>query len=345
MRRIPQLDGLRGIAILMVFATHALHVPMLWMGVDLFFILSGYLITGILLHLRDQREVEGYWGPFYRRRAQRILPPYIGFLIFVGVVFAPRWGHIWYWYAFFGANFPLALGRVPTEAMSPLWSLAVEEQFYLIWPFIVLQCDNARLRQIALSIVILAPLLRAVATPFFSSHFPIYSLTPFRADTLALGAFIAVAEDERTGWIRSMRRPALWGSVVSCVLLLCLSLSASFRTSANSLLFNAAGYSLSGLTFSGALIFVLGSTEGVSHYLLTLTPLRYLGRISYTFYLYHVAVLVIVSRYLNSSTLRAVASLMLTSAIAALSWHVLESPILKRTRRTVSPTTARAVAA
>ncbi len=337
MRRIPQLDGLRGIAILMVFAAHALHVPMLWMGVDLFFVLSGYLITGILLHLREQREVEGYWGPFYLRRAQRILPPYLGFLIFVALAFAPPWRHIWYWYVFFGANFPLALGRVTVEALAPLWSLAVEEQFYLIWPLIVLRCKNDRLRRIAFSVVILAPLLRAAATSLFSNHFPIYSLTPFRADTLAFGAFVAVAESESGGWIRSMRRRAAWGSVGSGVFLLALSLFPSFRTGANSVFFNAGGYSLSVLMFGGALIYVLGTREGVVHSLLTWRPLRYLGRISYTFYLYHVAVLVIVSHYLNSSILRAVAGLVLTSTIAALSWHILESPILKRRKRTVAP--------
>src|SRR5579863_6011760 len=261
MRRIPQLDGLRGIAILMVFAAHALHIPMLWMGVDLFFVLSGYLITGILLHLREQRELEGYWGPFYLRRARRILPPYIGFLIFAAVVFAPTWRHIWYWYAFFAANFPLALGKVPVQAMAPLWSLAVEEQFYLIWPLIVLRCENDRLRRIALSVVVLAPVLRAAATPLFSSHFPIYSLTPFRADTLAFGAFIAVAENEDRGWVGSMRQASFWGSLASGTLLLALSFGHSFRTGANSVLFNTAGYSLSVMMFGGAVIYALGIRE------------------------------------------------------------------------------------
>ena len=80
MKRIPQLDGLRGIAILMVFLYHALHVPILWSGVDLFFILSGYLITGILLRLKEQQVAEegrgGWWRSFYVRRAwQNPSPP------------------------------------------------------------------------------------------------------------------------------------------------------------------------------------------------------------------------------------------------------------------------------
>ena len=88
MERIPQLDGLRAMAILMVFATHAFHAPLLWTGVDLFFVLSGYLITRILLGLKEQREQRGYWIPFYWRRACRILPPYAVFLVVIGCTFA-----------------------------------------------------------------------------------------------------------------------------------------------------------------------------------------------------------------------------------------------------------------
>ena len=94
MQRIPQVDGLRAVAILMVFATHALSIPLLWMGVDLFFVLSGYLITGILLRLKEERITGGsYWKPFYFRRIRRIMPPYIGFLILITPFFILS-GHI-----------------------------------------------------------------------------------------------------------------------------------------------------------------------------------------------------------------------------------------------------------
>jgi peptidoglycan/LPS O-acetylase OafA/YrhL len=96
--------------------------------------------------------------------------------------------------------------------------------------------------------------------------------------------------------------------------------------------------------FGGALIYVLGTGEGAVYRVLTWRPLRHLGRISYTFYLYHVAVLVIVSRHLISSSLRVVVSLALTIAIAGLSWRVLESPILNRRIKTVA-VIARPVAA
>lgn len=138
MQRLPQLDGLRGLAILMVFATHALEVKGLWMGVDLFFVLSGYLITRVLIGLKQRREQSGYVAPFYLRRARRILPAYVGFMVFVAVVFAPKWAPVWTWYLCFGSNFPLAFAAVPLAAVAPLWSLAVEEQFYFVWPYVVL---------------------------------------------------------------------------------------------------------------------------------------------------------------------------------------------------------------
>ena len=74
MKRITQLDGGRGIAVLMVFAYHALRVPLMWTGVDLFFVLSGFLITGVLLNLKESRSVSAYWPTFYFRRLLRIAP-------------------------------------------------------------------------------------------------------------------------------------------------------------------------------------------------------------------------------------------------------------------------------
>lgn len=284
MRRIPQLDGLRAIAILMVFSTHALGIPLLWMGVDLFFVISGYLITGILLRLKEQRTGEGgYWKPFYLRRVQRIIPPYLGFLIILTLVFSVPWAHLWYWYVFFGANFASALGKVSVPAMSPLWSLAVEEQFYFIWPWVVLLCNRQGLRRLAGAMIIVAPILRAAFTPAFSTHFPIYYLTIFRVDTLAIGAFIALKEAGDAHWIDRCKNTAL-GSAAGALIVfgMCCTL-ATFRTRSNSVLFNSVGYSLSVILFGSLLVYTLGLRKGFLHSLLTARPVRYLGLISYTF--------------------------------------------------------------
>ncbi len=329
MGRIPQIDGLRAVAILMVFTTHALHIPLLWMGVDLFFVLSGYLITGILLRLKERRSTGGsYWKPFFFRRVRRILPPYLGFLIFLTIFFHPPWARIWYWYAFFGANVALALGRVEVAAMTPLWSLAVEEQFYFIWPWIVLVCSQKTLRKICVAVIICSPIVRALCTPAFATHFPIYSLTIFRADTLAAGAFIAVSERENAEWVFNNQRFAIWTVVATLTLLGSLSILPSFRTGANSVLFNSIGYSLSVVLFGSILTFVLGLRRGLFYNLLTMRPLRFLGVISYTFYLYFVAVLLKVDVYMHVPALVVILAFVITCVISAASWFLLESRIL-----------------
>lgn len=330
-RRIPQVDGLRAIAILMVFAAHAFAVPLFWMGVDLFFVLSGYLITGILLRLKDNRATGGsYWSAFYSRRVRRILPPYIAFLVVMSLVFRVHWGQIWYWYVFFTPNIPLALGKVTVAAMGPLWSLGVEEQFYFAWPWLVLACSKEGLRRVALGIIVVSPFLRAVFTPVFSTHFPIYSLTIFRADTLAMGAFIALAARRDPQWIGRQRPKALGGSVLALALLIGFSLLPGFRAAANSIVFNSIAYSLSAVCLGSALIYVLGLQKGFLHTLLTAGPLRYLGLISYTFYLYHEAVLLKAGQYFHSRILIALAAFFVTSLISVLSWHLFEAPILGR---------------
>lgn len=330
MRRIPQLDGLRAAAILMVFTTHALHVPLLWMGVDLFFVLSGYLITRILLVLKQEHLGSGYWRFFYARRATRILPPLIAFLFGASVFFSIPWSRIWYWYAFFGANIAQSFGKSHVDALSPLWSLGVEEQFYLIWPFIVLLCSTRRLRTLALAVIVICPCLRALATPLFPNHFPIYYLTIFRADTLCIGAFVAVCETLNREWVREYGKTAIRISGFALLVFAALSFLPAFRTSANTVLFNSLGYSLSAIFFGGLLVHVLGRRTGADFAILTFAPVRYLGQISYTFYLWHVAVLLLLDRYLHSLPVIAMFALVLTTMLSAISWRLAESPLLSR---------------
>ena len=334
LQRIPQVDGLRAVAILMVFAAHAFGIRLFWMGVDLFFVLSGFLITGILLRLKENRGTgKSYWASFYLRRIRRILPPYIAFLAVLSVFWRVPWGHIWYWYVFFAPNIPLALGKIVLAAMGPLWSLGVEEQFYFVWPWLVLECSRDGLRRIALGVILISPVLRAMATPLFSTHFPIYCLTIFRADALAMGAFIALAARRDPEWIVRRRTTALTCCVSALALLIALSILPSFRAAANSILFNSLAYSLSAACLGGLLVYVLGSQQGLLHKFLTAAPLRYLGLISYTFYLYHEAVLLKVGQYAHSRTLIALTAFSITVLISVLSWHLFEAPILGRSVR------------
>src|SRR5580704_8273950 len=158
-KKIPQLDAVRGIAVLLVLLHNtdvypALHLHLIsangWMGVDLFFVLSGLLITGILL---DTKESDGYFKNFYARRCLRIWPLYYSVLILMFVIvphLRPQDAHAifqrsspWWAYPFFLQNFFVA---IPAQAAGPLgvtWSLAIEEQFYLVWPLFIRFCPSA----------------------------------------------------------------------------------------------------------------------------------------------------------------------------------------------------------
>ena len=312
----------------MVFATHAAHAPLLWAGVDLFFVLSGYLITGILLRMK-QRPADGYFVPFYLRRARRILPPYFLFLICAVAIFHIRWLTC-LWCVLFSANIGLALGKVNDSVLTPLWSLAVEEQFYLIWPLVVLMCDSRTLKRVALSVMVLSPLLRAAATPFFHTHFPIYFLSIFRADSLCAGALIAIVQKEPSAWFVISRGTGVAAVTIGSALCFAfLTTLPSFHTGSNSVLFNSLGYSLIALFFFGVLIGALNLKPGLALAVLAWPPLRSLGRISYSFYLWHWGIFLLLSERIHAPLLRALSAFTITTAIAAASWHFMESPILR----------------
>src|SRR5436190_8842575 len=113
-KRILELDGLRAFAILSVFMYHALALPLSWMGVDIFFVLSGFLITGILL---ERKLKPGYFSGFYSSRARRILAPYCLLLVLSTVLFGSIWMKQRYWYAFLTSNIASAFHRVPHESL------------------------------------------------------------------------------------------------------------------------------------------------------------------------------------------------------------------------------------
>lgn len=317
MPRIKQLDGLRALAFLSVFIHHAYHVPALWIGVDAFFVLSGFLITGILLRAK---ETEGnFFGTFYFRRARRILPAYSLAIALAAMLFTFDWPHIWYWYAFFAANIGESLGKAGGGALQPLWSLAVEEQFYLIWPLLVYFTPRRNLTKIVVGLLIGAPIIRAVLTFTSASHFPVYFLAPARMDLLAAGALLAihrdtVAEYGRSYWLTL----SVAAGGIFCLLSLFFR---SFRTSANSLLFNTAGYSLSVVFFTAILAYIVLLDGGPVFSVLTSPLLMGLGTISYMMYLVHETIIRVMPEY-------PAIALLCTIGFSALSWKLVEKPIL-----------------
>lgn len=326
MRRVLQFDGLRALAFLSVFFCHAYKIPLLWMGVDLFFVLSGFLITGILLRMK-QTEPDTYFRNFYLRRALRILPPYALFIAMVAVCLKIDWSGIWYWYAFFGANVAESLSRGGPNVLTPVWSLAVEEQFYLVWPLLVYFLSQRTLKRVLVGAIVVAPVLRGLATLVVSSHWPIYFLTPFRMDLLSAGSLLAVLWDRDQSRVNSWNRVAAWAMVAIACAFGSLSLNPGFRTGANTVLFNVLGYSLSAAFFASAVLCVLTMSKGAVYQVLTWRPLRYLGTISYMMYLVHGLML----KLAHDSGVRCYPLLALPATIAfsALSWHLLEHPILQ----------------
>ncbi|MDQ6699466.1 MAG: acyltransferase, partial [Acidobacteriota bacterium] len=306
-------------------------IPMLWVGVDQFFILSGFLITGILLQSKAERP-GAYFRRFYSRRALRILPAYFVLLALVTLVFRVDWSGKWYWYAFFLQNFAVAF-EGPQSFLNPLWSLAVEEQFYLVWPLFVYFFDRKALMKILVAMLVAAPALRALFTPLVPRFETIFCLTPFRMDLLAAGSLIAIywADDRERAmqWNGAAGRLALATGLLFMGLALALP---SFRAKANSESFNILGYSLSVACFSAVLIFVLTLQDGLIYRLLRSQVLVYLGIISYMMYMAHDPILVLVHGV--GSLSRSLAALMATIGFASITWWLIEKPILRRGAQT-----------
>src|SRR5688572_2559121 len=215
---IPALDGVRGVAILLVLILHfsayghglapsALLIDRLyyrvagagWIGVDLFFVLSGFLITGILC---SARASEHYLRNFYARRVLRIFPLYYGALILLVVLLPWFWPDNagidsmardapWYWT--YLSNLKIARDGWPESgAIGHFWSLAVEEQFYLVWPLIVMALGRRQL-QYACLVCIVGALAIRVSLNMQGNSTAAFVLTPARMDALAVGAYLAVS--------------------------------------------------------------------------------------------------------------------------------------------------------
>jgi peptidoglycan/LPS O-acetylase OafA/YrhL len=362
-RHIRELDGVRALAILMVLFAHlffgeAAHGTIarvlpkslnligehLGRGVDLFFVLSGFLITRILL---DSKNKTGYFGTFYFRRALRILPLYLLVIIVSALVYGPSfWGY--YWLAlFFSANFAPALHVSGPSGMGPMWSLAVEEQFYLFWPLIVYCTSRRRLAMITIALILFEPALRFLSIAHARS--PELPVTTWcRSDGLALGSLLALWVTSARSNPRTSTRLAL-ALVLSCAAILVLGIPFGIVKSNE-----AASIALRVTQFNllfGALVLIAVAYTGNRW----LSPLR--SRIaracadySFCLYLIHVALIdafdfaalkVAPATAATDSpamaVLRAALVLPVAFAIAALSRNYLELPFLRMKRLLVPP--------
>ena len=332
MQRIRQLDGARALAILSVFAYHSIHVKFFWMGVDLFFILSGFLITGVLLD-RKQHPFTVFIAGFYARRARRILAPYAVFLVVASLFVGIAWTRQWYYYVFL-TNLLLPLHVPHPGAFVTLWSLAVEEQFYLLWPLAVYFLSVRRLRSVCILLILIVPLLRGLF--HFVDHWTIYTLTPFRMDLLATGSLLCLVWRKRRDAIES------WGARLGIPL--AIAGYAGLRVlghygiamNSNTRMSNVLVYEASLAACLGVMLYALGG-KGIGW--LKMRPLMYIGQISYSMYLVHMGVILLVFSRLHGWAGMVIA-LAGTIGYAAISWIVLEKRLLRRRPAPVKTTSS-----
>ncbi len=322
-RRIGALDGVRGVAILLVFVNHAFKVKLTWAGVDLFFVLSGFLITGILLGVK-QMPAKTYFGRFYERRARRILPPYLLLLAITPIFFGMGWLRFGYMYAFL-MNFVTAFAIPHLSSLNVLWSLAVEEQFYLVWPVLVLLLSERALAWAVGVLMLAAPLLRYVCSPEFSNYAPVYMLTPFRMDLLAAGAGLALVWRRRREWIMRFGGfgPLLPAGAFGA--LAAFSRKQEFSVTANTPFANVWIYEMTLMASVGVVLWAL---SGRWVQALEWAPMRALGRVSYSFYLIHTTALIVLERYFAGRWLVAGLTFGISLAYSVLCWRYFEQPML-----------------
>lgn len=367
--RIAELDGLRGIAILSVVLMHYFYNPdpnlkgpihqiqrifaLGWSGVDLFFVLSGFLIGGILM---DQRRSPSYFKTFYLRRAFRILPVYylwiclfIAFVLVGGPLLRahthsgqlPALNFDIYQHFLFLQNlWEVNYTTLAYWWFSPTWSLAVEEQFYLVAPLLVRYVPQRLLAPVLGAVVVVAPVLRVLFRLHSSTeaNWPAYRLMPCRADSLAIGILLAYA------W----RSDAIRGRILAKPVRLYLAFAVLLAgmvviwwryPNPNDAVTQTVGYSVIALFYAVLLITSIGLPSGLIAKFTRWKPLQEFGRISYCLYLIHTAVGYFCFGFLTRSIIHfsdwrsglvGVLTLALAYGICRVSWTYFEHPLVQR---------------
>jgi len=330
----PALDGVRALAVLAVVAVHSWStaLPNGWLGVDVFFVLSGFLITSLLVDEWSSRGTVDLAG-FYMRRARRLLPALLlaglGALLLAGLIQgeAAETRRELGAALVFGANWQV--GAVIDHGgwaglLGHTWSLSVEEQFYLVWPLLlVLALRLVRVRG-ALALTLAGIGLVAAHRAVSWGGMPdVFYRTDMRADSLLVGCAIGLAA--ASGWRPSPRWAGRMGIVSSLGLLALAAFPAALHTSPFMAL---GGFTLLGLLGGGLVCAAFWNP----HRLLRWPPLVYVGRISYGVYLWDYPVSRAVDQALGSGPASLVATLAITLALAAASHRYAERPLIRRLR-------------
>ncbi|HEY6770486.1 MAG TPA: acyltransferase [Candidatus Sulfotelmatobacter sp.] len=352
----PELDVVRFFAFLSVFVYHTAYYPLDYFvqrhvplrlarvvvgvgragayGVDLFFVLSAYLITELLLR---EKEEQGslHVKSFYMRRMLRIWPLYYFFIAvaalapFLNPTGAFNWRYVIPFLLLAGNWATIAFGP-PHSAALPLWSVSVEEQFYLLWPPIVARLSRRNIVLAAIWMIVAANVARVLILSRHGDGWDVWVNTIARLDPMAAGILIAVLLRGQAPRIKMAPRLAILISAITCV-----GVVGYFAA--------PWGYSLPWL---GTLVsYPLVGTASAAIVLVSIgIPLRiafleYLGKISYGLYVYHTACIWLTDRFLHVRNglahmcLREIAALALTTGVSAVSYALLEKPFLRLKRK------------
>lgn len=365
------LDGLRGIAVLAVVLFHATNEagapaswsplwflpPLLgWSGVDLFFVLSGFLITRILV---SQRDTDNYFRAFYGRRIVRIFPLYYAVLVLYFLVIpafgSGRLATLWWgtpgeplWYWFYLSNWvDGATGFFRHKFLAVAWSLAIEEQFYLMWPFVVRHVQPRKLERVCLAVIALSFAARLGGVLTGLSPVAVYVWTPMRLDVLAVGAYVALRVhreggfDALSAWARRCLPVAglvVVGIAGATLLYPHWLMERPTRMIAHPVM-QTVGFSAVAI-FYGSLLVLAMRGRGQLTRVLVSAPLRLAGRYSYAIYLLHGLAIFTWDHgiwaghraaypFWANQALRYVAAVVLSTAVAAVTWRLIESPFLR----------------
>lgn len=370
--RNPAFDGLRGVAILLVYLFHygggltsanpavrlfGYVTQAGWVGVDMFFALSGFLITRLFW---DDREGPGCLRSFYARRALRILPLYFATLLLAAIVAVLNGAHLSalrpiLLYAAFLQNVPpflnAALQYPPPLPLYHLWSLAVEEQFYLIWPLLLLACHTRQgAFRLCLISFVLCCLFRnfvwRMTGPILNIPAPEWSVSlPGRTGALALGAALALSPSDWEAFIRRLAPPAIFLSLAGFIAVGFAEHSVLLNNPKTVILGLPCAELLSAglVAFTAVPLAAPLAAPNAWRALFSTRPLRALGRISFGFYVFHIllepcfdsigAAATHTSRGVRFQVVRLLVAFPISLAAAWVSFHLYESPFLRLKRR------------
>ncbi|MCF6277523.1 MAG: acyltransferase [Anaerolineales bacterium] len=359
---IAGLDGIRAIAFLLVFAVHTDYLNFGWVGVQLFFVLSGFLITGILLDMKEYLPHKEYYKKFYGRRLLRIFPLYYFYLVGMtgislwlrAIAYRPRYMQIFldqvsYAYVYLYDFFYASAAFQNTHFLEHFWSLSVEEQFYLVWPLLILITPKKHIKKLFLGAIVAGPLFRIAFVgiyklspyPFIRESMPtaLYSIPFTHLDAFGFGAFIT-----RFKFPRPKQQ-----LVILAILLPVLGFATRYLATGNLGEITGLGYPFAMpknfqylwgytvLNYFFALFIYAVVNQKLFIRFLELPALRYLGKISYGLYVYHFAIIWFAGRLRDvipfrseaqAKLLIALIAFALTFILASASYCWIEQPIL-----------------